>query len=154
MNRPIIHGIGQLSSPLAVVRLGQVKRLVVVPWAAFATDAAALAASTALFAVAKHPLLKALSILTGSWAILAGTKELIKLNAGPEMQVMDGVRVASPCANCHRHVSLAPSEGEALGVKCLYCFKNYCGPCADDHFGKGRAWRGAGITGTMVVNGR
>lgn len=150
----MIRGLGQLSSPLAVARIGQTKRLMVVPWAAFVTDGAALVASTALFAVAKHPLLKVLSILTGSWAIVAGVKEIVKLHAGPEMEVIEGVRVESPCANCRCHVSLAPSAGETLGVKCLYCLRNFCGPCANDHFGDGRAWRAPGVDGVLVARER
>lgn len=80
----VVHGLGRIESPLAVVRLNGRTKLVIDPIAALGTDAALVATSTALFFSTRSLPLKLLSLLGGTWGLVAAGVETAKLLREPE----------------------------------------------------------------------
>jgi len=82
-----IHGLGRVSSPLAVVEIGGETKLVVHPAAAIGTDVIGLTLAMALFFSTKSVFLRVLAVGGAAWMSTAMVKEIAKLFAGPEQKI-------------------------------------------------------------------
>lgn len=82
-------GLGNIHTPLALVRINGDQRLVVRPEAAIGTDVIGLGMAIALFFSTKSVPLRVLAGAGGTWMAVAGIVEIRKLISGPERNLVE-----------------------------------------------------------------